>query len=389
MADPAASDKTMLQKVLQLSERVFCIVIDKAGVIEKCSPSLLRIIGNIDDLKGRRLGEIFLPSAGCGFALKPADLLPEATATPTLARLALSGRPCRLIAVETESGIECWGEVIGDRSTTGLNELSALTGQLQSLLSQVRRQKELLEKDLLAAAWLQRRFLPKHTDFNGLDVAWKFRPCESIGGDFCSVFYLPDETIGAYLLDVSGHGVPSAMMGVAVAQTLQQFVSHFDGRREGRKTMAELLARLENEFPLERFNLYFTMIYLEYNQPGRTLCLVNAGHPSPVLQRIGEEAIEITDAGPFVGMDQAELVPQVEIELKPGDRLFLYSDGVTERRAASGAFFEKKRLLQLLNEDKDRRLPEVLEKIEADNDAFAVGKNSEDDFTILGLEALP
>lgn len=379
----------LLEGILQLSERVFFVSFDQGGIIRECSSSLCRITGDICGLQGRKIEEIFLPSSGAGLIFKAIDLLPAEPLSPVLARLALSGRPCRLIAAATESGIECWGEVIGDRTTTGLNELSGLTGQIQGLLSEVRRQKELLEKDLLAAAWLQHRFLPKNVDFKGLKVAWKFRPCDSIGGDFCSVFPLPDESIGAYLLDVAGHGVPSAMMGVAVAQTLQQFVSHFDGRRAGRKTMAELLARLENEFPLERFNLYFTMIYLEYNQFSRTLHLVNAGHPSPILQRVGETAIEITDAGPFIGMDCCKLVPQVQIELNPGDRLYIYSDGITERRSGAGEFFEKSRLLQLLTSDREKSLQESLDELEAENDAFAGGQSAEDDFTILGLEALP
>ncbi len=335
---------------------------------------------------GREVGDVFLPAAQGDGRISPADLMPGEEPAPVLVRLAMNGRPCRLTAVSDGDEISCWGEVIGDRSTTGLNELSGLTGQIQSLLTQVRKQHEQLQQDLKAAAWLQSRFLPKLGQIADVQAAWKFRPCAGIGGDFFNFFPLSDGTLAAYILDASGHGVPAAMMGVAAVQALQQLIGLQENAGTKRQSMNALLVRLEEEFPIDRFNRYFTMVYLEIDRSRKSLSWVNAGHLPPIFHRRGEIPVALTGGGPLIGLGGAGTTDERQLELKPGDRLYLYSDGVTERRNASGEQFGDERLMASLARGGDRSLRETVEAAIADDDAFGAPDPAGDDLTLLGIE---
>lgn len=378
-----------LQKVLEMSERVFWFIIDREGSLIEFSGNFQRLLGEFNDLRGRQVGEVFLSSSPSTGSLSFKDFKIGQEPSPILVRQAMSGRPCRIVASNLSESLLCWGEVIGDRSTTGLEELSSITGQMQSLLLETHRQKTLIEKDLEAAAWLQQRLLPKYNSCSGVETAWEFRPCERVGGDLFGIFQLPTGDISVYFIDVSGHGVPSAMMGVAVSQFLQQAVVNFVGQNDRHKKMGELLEKLEQEFPIERFNRYFTMVYLEFCPGSGAMTLVNAGHPSPILRRSKKAIVEIDQAGPFIGMGNSELIPVQEFSVEPGDCLFIYSDGLTERRNSQGDFFDKERLLTVLGNSLDTCLKDTVKALIAQNDAFADQKSAEDDLTLLGIEILP
>ncbi len=375
-----------LEQLLNFSERVFWAVFDANGLMCDCSQSFNRILGEFDEIRGRKIEEIFLHSYPTEMRLHLKDLGAADNAGPVLLRLAMSGRPCRVLACLYGAGVFCWGEVIGDSSSTGLNELSRLSGKIQELLGNIRQQKEELEKDLRAAGWLQRRLLPQESKFPGWRLAWKFRPYDCAGGDLFGVFSLPDKRIVSFLIDVAGHGITSAMMGVAVAQNLHEFGVNSALRAADPSKFPILLQRLEEEFPIERFNLYFTMIYLEYCPDTRTVAFVNAGHPAPILHKAGSLPCEIKEAGPFVGLDQSNLIPVNEFQVSPGDRFYMYSDGITERRNQAGDFFAKGLILDFLEHNCDCELGDLVEKLLLENDSFAAAKKADDDITFIGLE---
>ena len=375
-----------LQKLLDLSERVFCFRLSKEGVILSCSDSLRRIMGEPEAPVSRKFAEIFLAAAAQENGLDMADLTGHGDVSPLLVRLAMSNRPCRLFSIADGESFICWGEVIGDLKTTGLNEVSGLAGQIQSLLAKIRKQNNELNQALKAAAWLQTRFLPKVNRFGKVQAAWQYRPCESIGGDYFNVFTRKDGRVALYVLDVSGHGMASAMMGVAATQSIQQTVTSFDSGTLLAPEMPLLLAKLEQEFPIERFNLYFTMVYLEIDPECRRLTWVNAGHPDPILVRHGQPSTLLKGGGPFIGLDQAELIDVQTLDLQAGDRIYLYSDGITERRNPVGVFFGENLLLASLNRENSETLKHSVDTIIAYNDAFGAPLAAQDDLTLVGLE---
>jgi len=177
-----------LQKTLKLSERVFCLGVSKSGVIEACSESLRKILAVPEMPVGNLVEEIFLPAATGASRLTIADIAAAGETGSLLARLAMSNRPCRLIVFRQGEGYTCWGEVIGDKSTTGLSEVSGMAGQIQELLKQIKKQHDELQQGLKTAAWLQHRFLPTARKYGDVSAAWHFRPCEKIGGDYFNIF---------------------------------------------------------------------------------------------------------------------------------------------------------------------------------------------------------
>ncbi|MEW6709735.1 MAG: PP2C family protein-serine/threonine phosphatase [Candidatus Riflebacteria bacterium] len=375
-----------LAKLLMFSERVFLVKFDQNSVVLDCSDSLRKILTVPEAPIGRKFEEIFLPVGDLSQRVCLNDLIVGEKPEPILVRLIMSGRPCRLIAVKEPGQVTCWGEVIGDRSSAGLNEMSGLTGQIQGLLTQVRRQHEQLQRDIRTAAWLQQKFLPGTRQFEGAQIAWKFQPCENIGGDFFNVFSFHDETLAAYLLDVSGHGVSAAMMGVAVVQALQQLVGFLETKATKRRSMHDLIVRLEEEFPIERFSLYFTLVYLEIDPARRKMSWINAGHPRPVLFREKMQPFFLDGAGPFIGLNKIDLIQENQIELRTGDSLFLYSDGVTGRRSLTGETFGNERLKNSLHGNhQPQSIQEIVDRISDANDLFAGFKTADDDLTLLGI----
>ncbi|KAF1081423.1 MAG: hypothetical protein GQF41_2229 [Candidatus Rifleibacterium amylolyticum] len=375
-----------LQKTLKLSERVFCLGVSKSGVIEACSESLRKILAVPEMPVGNLVEEIFLPAATGASRLTIADIAAAGETGSLLARLAMSNRPCRLIVFRQGEGYTCWGEVIGDKSTTGLSEVSGMAGQIQELLKQIKKQHDELQQGLKTAAWLQHRFLPTARKYGDVSAAWHFRPCEKIGGDYFNIFIKRGGSLAAYLLDVSGHGMASAMLGIAATQYIRQTIDGFENDDLKASIMPQLLAKLEQEFPLERFNLYFSMIYLEIDHECRQMRWINAGHPDPILLRNGEAPILLKGGGPFVGLDQAELVDEQQIELKPGDRIYLYSDGITERRSQDGGFFGEKLLMESLARENQQPLQKQTNAVIADNDTYGAPLPPQDDITLVGLE---
>ena len=147
-----------------------------------------------------------------------------------------------------------------------------------------------LDEDLKAAAGIQRSLLPQGSpDADILDVAWRFMPCERIGGDIFNMVQLDETHWGIYMLDVSGHGVPSALVAVSVSQTLNS--------QKGlllKKTIAappfqqivspsEVLGILDKEYPIERFDKFFTISYVVLNTEDYIFRYSNAAHPPPIL----------------------------------------------------------------------------------------------------------
>ena len=109
---------------------------------------------------------------------------------------------------------------------------SAAEKKLKQLNQELREKQKRLNEDLAAAAEIQKSLLP-HTvgSVENLEVAWKFEPCEHMGGDIFNLFQLDDAHWGIYMLDVSGHGVQAAMVTVSVSQFLQPNSGHLFSRK--------------------------------------------------------------------------------------------------------------------------------------------------------------
>ena len=220
------------------------------------------------------------------------------------------------------------------------DSLQKTNEELVTLNAEISRINSHMIRDLEAAAKVQRSLLPAaDVDLPSLDVAWRYVPCQSLAGDFLNIFPLDEERVGLFVVDVSGHGVPSSLMAVTVGRFLTPKVSDSSllvrQAADGRVMVAspaEVATQLNRLFQADEFSgLYFTMLYGILHVPTGRLDYASGGHPALVRIPAGGGPPEFHGAEGF----PIAFVPEVEYEqrslqLQPGDRIYLYSDGVPE-----------------------------------------------------------
>jgi sigma-B regulation protein RsbU (phosphoserine phosphatase) len=215
-----------------------------------------------------------------------------------------------------------------------------------------------MKKDLRAAAKIQRELLPKELpDTSRACFAWHYLPCDELGGDILNVFLLDDHHVAMYLLDVSGHGVPAALLSVTLSRVLtaheveSSVLVTKDPRTDGLRvnSPADVARRLNRQFPAESQDFrYFTMAYAVLDTRTHVLRYALAGHPGPILVRPGQETKPITGGGFPVGLIGDATYDQYELQLQPGDRLYFYSDGITEASNERGDMLETEGFTDLI-----------------------------------------
>ena len=278
---------------------------------------------------------------------------------------------------------------------------SASEKKLKQLNEALLDKQKRLDADLAAAAQIQKSLLPAKIDSTAnLSIAWEFKPCEHTGGDIFNMFQLDDDHWALYMLDVSGHGVQAAMITVSVAQFLQPNSGHLFSSGYGSsaaslriRTPAEVLTALDAEFPFERFNNFFTIAYMIIDTKTGDLKYSNAGHPHSILIRHNGLTEFLPKGGPAIGTGdfhllsgQAERFEEGRLQLNPGDKLFVYTDGIIEYQKPEGEFYGTERFCETLQALQGRSINEMIARsIEALLN-FGDHTKPQDDITILGLE---
>jgi sigma-B regulation protein RsbU (phosphoserine phosphatase) len=277
----------------------------------------------------------------------------------------------------------------GERIVKLESHLAEQNQQLQQAYSRIR-------EDLDAAVKMQRSLLPSRAlVVPGFRFEWIFAPSHFVAGDIFNVIELDEHRVGFYILDVAGHGIPAAMLSVTLSKLLSpaacqgsplmRFIPdppHYDVAMP-----AEAVHALNQLFQSDDDAMhYFTMVYgVIETRTSRTI-LTQAGHPSPIYQP-KEAKAELLGTGGFpVGMLPDVKYGEQDLTLRPGDRLFLYSDGVTECTGKNGEHFSVSRLVTLLEEWRDRPLQDVMAGVEQTLERWRNGDAFKDDITLLALE---
>lgn len=231
-----------------------------------------------------------------------------------------------------------------------------------------------IRRDLEAAAQMQQSLLPSTAaTLSGIAFDWLFRPSAVVAGDIFNFFQLDEHHLGFYHLDVAGHGIPSAMLSVTLSKVLTPAVDQ-----------SSLLKRPIAEAPYytlippvdvvnslnQRFQssadscLYFTMVYGIINTAIGRLTFTQAGHPSPVYMLQGAKARLIGDGGFPVGLLPDLTYESLTVDMQRGDRLAIYSDGVTECMNPQQELYTEERLLTYLDSTAHLPLRQVMENLE-------------------------
>jgi len=280
---------------------------------------------------------------------------------------------------------------------------SVLEKKLKALNQELTFKQDRIEQDLSAAAKIQRSLLPKESNsLEGLNIAWKFKPCEKIGGDIFNLIHLDNEHYAVYIIDVAGHGVPAAMVAVSVFQYLQpqrgnlSIKSHENSETQKLKQPAQVLKFLDQEFTFEKFDNFFTMNYVIINARTGELTSSSAGHPPPVILRKDGTLHQFKNGGRPLGTfdlrlsdDEPIVFEEEDEQLHPGDKLIFYTDGVNEYQNAKGEFYGNKRFFDRLSALKEQPVDILIETVFKSLIDFGNNAKLKDDVSLLGVELTP
>lgn len=274
-------------------------------------------------------------------------------------------------------------------------KLRRLQMELEATNAQLATVNERMSRDLKAAAKIQATFLPQDlSGIPGTSFAWFYRPCDELAGDGLSVIPFGDDKIGLYLLDVSGHGVASALLSVTMSRLLSPPLEPSSILARNRDVQdrfqptppPDVAAHLNRLFPFDAATEQLTtMVYGILDVAEGIFRYVSAGHPSPVhLPTDAEPSLLESDGFPLGLADKP--YEERTVQLAPGDRLYLYSDGIPEATNADGEQFSVARLVKAISEGRSETLPENVARIETEIANWHGKERPQDDISILAVE---
>nr|WP_312132305.1 SpoIIE family protein phosphatase [Leclercia sp.] len=271
--------------------------------------------------------------------------------------------------------------------------LEATLAARNARLSEALRQ---IEQDLEVAARIQQSVLPAHQQrYRDYFSDWLFLPSAWVSGDIFNVFPL-DNHLGFYCVDVSGHGVGAAMMSLAVARqflhgrAVERFLFTADDEVA---SPAEVVRILNGRFCSDEVEIvsYFTMIYgvIDLDTGEGKLC--QAGHPTPFIVSPDGEVRAVGSGGAPVGLMPDLSWTDVDFTLAAGERLCLFSDGITECENLAGEQFGPQRLQEALRHGAALGLNDLLAQFARHLIHWRSGENQEqptmaDDVALLVIE---
>jgi len=271
----------------------------------------------------------------------------------------------------------------GNRELLQTLAIEASTILENARLMEEERAKIRIEDELNIARDIQQGLLPAAMPVEGwFRAVGSSLPSTQVGGDYYDVRKVSPDLWAAVVADVSGKGVSSALL----AGLLQGAFLMASGSPADMETM---MGRL-NSFLLDRTHgeKYATVFYCTLDSVGR-LSYANAGHCAPFLVSVDGRLRKLHTTGMPVGMIEDAVVQMVEVQLAPGDRVVIYSDGVTETENAEGEFFGTERLRACLRERARDGSAELHTAILAALERFGDGGVVRDDMTLLVLEYAP
>lgn len=252
-------------------------------------------------------------------------------------------------------------------------------------LSRVTADKERIATELNVATQIQTSMLPcifpAFPEREEFDVYAQMLAAKEVGGDFYDFFLIDDTHLGVVIADVSGKGVPAALFMV-IAKTL------IKNHAQMGKSAAEVFETVNRQLCENNdAGMFVTSFMGILDLRDGAFTYVNAGHNPPLLRQGGGDFTWLKARPGFVlaGMEGVRY-REGSLTLQPGDRLFLYTDGVTEATDRNDQLFGDPRLEAALNQTKDMSLTETLRFVKAEIDAFVDGADQFDDITMLALE---
>ena len=268
----------------------------------------------------------------------------------------------------------------GNRELLQTLAMEASTVLENARLLEEERAKQRMEEELKVARDIQQSLLPRSLPSAGwLRAAGSSVASAQVGGDYYDVIAVNDRCWGAVVADVSGKGVSSALLAALLQGALIPASDHAD-------VLTRRMERL-NTFLIDRTGgeKYATVFYCLLDQSGR-LDYVNAAHCPPIVVRPSGETAELGATGVPVGLLEGSKYELAGRQLSPGEKVVIYTDGVTEAQDARGAFFGRKRLFDLVRANAGASSSELHDAIQGAVREFTEGAPQSDDITLVVLD---
>ncbi len=254
---------------------------------------------------------------------------------------------------------------------------------IKKALRELESKDDILQSELDMAVFVQQGILPDEDyKWNGLRILGHYESMEKIGGDFYDIFHLPKGELAILIADVSGHGIPAAlvttMSKIAFVTSGQKFSSP-------KKILTEVNFEMCQHIKTDHYlSAFFLAIDKNY-----TITYTNAGHQKAIVYRKIPNKIEYLDtAGYFVGMleEMGDAYEEDTTKLNYGDRIILFTDGIVETKNHAQEEFSVERLEQLILSNSHCSVNELKQVIVNEVKEFAGGESQKDDITMLIIE---
>ena len=300
----------------------------------------------------------------------------------------------KLVVNNIRSVNESLGKIIGGDLDERIDirssdEFASLSNDINETVSTLKHFIEeaasRIDKELEYAKNIQHAVLPSvfpaFPTLPTFDVFATMDTAKEVGGDFYDFYMVGPETLGFLIADVSGKGIPAAMFMMTAKTTIKNLAQT--------GMPADEVLTLANEKLCEgnETNMFVTVWMGILNINTGHVTFVNAGHNPPLLLRKNKEAEYLRTKPGFIlaGMEGIRYKTG-ELDLAPGDKIFLYTDGVTEANDPENAMYGESRLADYLNAHAGDGYADLLKGLRADIERFADGAEQSDDITMLILE---
>jgi serine phosphatase RsbU (regulator of sigma subunit) len=281
-----------------------------------------------------------------------------------------------------EHVVEGLGAGAEDFVTKG-SDIEIVVARLRALLrmkayqDQLRRMNHQMTRDLQIARRVQEALVPERAFSSPrIEIRSAYIPSEVLSGDFYDYFTV-DDFMYLFVADVSGHGLPSAIL----VSLLKSYI-HTEAAND--RSLAEFMARLNNFLFSVSLPTQFATAALFRIDSGRELVYANAAHPPFLLhERQSGKTIVIEQPSNLLGALPSMQFEESRIQVAPGDTLFVYTDGLTDRVDGNGEFYSIDRVAAVLDRTHDAGVGAVYDAIYADVNDFAATEEFKDDIAFV------
>jgi len=256
--------------------------------------------------------------------------------------------------------------------------------EYEQRITRISEEKQRITSELDMASRIQNSMLP-HTfppfpDRKEFDIFALMNPAREIGGDFYDFFLIDDDHLGIVMADVSGKGIPAALFMMASKIIVQSCAML------GKSAAETLIKTNEAICSNNQVEMFVTVWFGILEISTGKLKASNAGHEYPALMKNGVFSLLKDKHGFVIGGIEDSVYSEYEIQLEPGDKLFLYTDGVPEASDADHQLFGNERMLDALNKDPSASVEGILQNVQIAVNDFVKDAEQFDDLTMLCLE---